>query len=177
LAEGSEGFMGQRDVEGQGVSLGSLERGQVLSGVVAEIQNFGVFVDIGGVTGMVNCAELSWSRFDHPSDVVGVGDNITVMVLDVDLERERVSLSFKALQPDPLAEFARTRLGAVVRGEVTLVPPIGPFVAVSEGVEGLLFGVSIDPAPRVGDKLMVKVAEINLVHRRVRLVPAEPEPA
>nr|WP_159104730.1 S1 RNA-binding domain-containing protein [Plantactinospora sp. BB1] len=144
---------------------------------MAEIEDFGVFVEIGGVIGMVNCAELSWSRFDHPSDVVGVGDSITVMVLGVDLEREHVSLSLKALQPDPLAEFARARLGAVVRGEVTLITPIGFFVAVGDGIEGLVRGSHLDPAPTVGDKLTVQVAEINLVLRRVRLVPAEPEPS
>lgn len=99
--------MGQRDGDSARLSLGTLERGQVATGVVVEIKNFGVFVDIGGVIGMVNCAELTWKHFDHPADVVSLGDRLNVMVLDVDLDRERVSLSLKALQPDPMAEFAR----------------------------------------------------------------------
>ena len=126
---------------------------------------------------MVNCAELSWKHFDHPADVVGVGCRLTVMVLDVDLDRERISLSLKALQPDPMAEFARTRLGAVLRGEVIRVVPFGVFVAVGDGVQGLVNNAALDHTPELGDELSVKVVDINLVRRRVRLVPIDHEPS
>ncbi|WP_165521773.1 S1 RNA-binding domain-containing protein [Micromonospora zingiberis] len=77
-----------------------LERGQVTAGVVVEVKHFGVFVDLGGVTGMVNCAELSWKHFDGPVDVVTIGDRLTVMVMAVDPDRERVALSLKGLEPE-----------------------------------------------------------------------------
>ncbi|MEU9507585.1 S1 RNA-binding domain-containing protein [Micromonospora sp. NPDC048170] len=169
--------MGQRDDDSAQLSLGTLERGQVAAGVVVDIKDFGVFVELGGVTGMVNCAELSWKHIDHPTDVVGVGDRLTVMVLDVDFERERVSLSLKALQPDPMAEFARTRLGAVLRGEVTRIVPFGVFVAVGESIQGLVHKSALDHTPELGDQLSVKVVDINLVHRRIRLLPSRREPS
>ena len=88
--------------------LHQLEKGQVRKGVVSSIVNFGAFVDLGGVDGLVHVSELSWKHIDHPSEVVTVGDEVTVEVLDVDLDRERVSLSLKATQEDPWRVFART---------------------------------------------------------------------
>lgn len=168
--------MGQDD-DGAHLSLGALERGQVAAGAVVKIENFGVFVELGGVTGMVNCAELSWKHIDHPTDVVDMGDQVTVMVLDVDFDRERVSLSLKALQPDPMAEFARTGLGSVLLGEVTRIVPFGVFVAVEDGIQGLVHTSALDHAPQLGDQLSVTVVDINLVHRRVRLLPSRRGPS
>ncbi|TQJ25216.1 small subunit ribosomal protein S1 [Micromonospora sp. A202] len=167
--------MGQRDDESAPLRLETLERGQVATGVVVDIKNFGVFVDIGSVTGMVNCPELTWKHFDHPTDVVGLGDRLTVMVLDVDLDRERVALSLKALEPDPMAEFARANLGAVLRGLVTRIVPFGVFVAVGDGIQGLVHESALDGIPEPGDTLWVEVVDINLVHRRVRLIPTDGE--
>ena len=169
--------MRRRDDDSVRLSMETLERGQVATGVVVEIKNFGVFVDIGGVIGMVNCPELTWKHFDHLTDVVGLGDRLNVMVLDVDLDRERVSLSLKALQPDPMAEFARVHLGAVLRGEVTRIVPFGVFVAVGDGIQGLVHESALDGIPELGDELSVKVVDINLVHRRVRLLPSGQEPS
>lgn len=168
--------MRRRDDDSVRLSLETLEHGQVATGVVVEIKNFGVFVDIGGVIGMVNCAELTWKHFTHPTDVVGLGDRLNVMVLDVDLDRERVSLSLKALQPDPMAEFARVHLGAVLRGEVTRIVPFGVFVAVGDDIQGLVHESALDRTPEPGDTLVVEVVDINLVHRRVRLLPTGHEP-
>ncbi|WP_331206127.1 S1 RNA-binding domain-containing protein [Plantactinospora veratri] len=160
------------------MSLETLQRGQVVRGAVVEIENFGVFVEIGGVVGMVNCPELSWTRFDHPSHVVSVGDRLTVLVLDVDLDRERVSLSLKGLLPDPLAEFARTRLGTVVPGTVTrVVPPLGVFFAIGDGIEGLVHNTVLDRTCGLGDVFAVEIVDINLVNRRVRLVPTDRQPS
>ena len=100
--------------------LHQLEKGQVRKGVVSSIVNFGAFVDLGGVDGLVHVSELSWKHIDHPSEVVTVGDEVTVEVLDVDLDRERVSLSLKATQEDPWRVFARTHaVGQIVPGKVT----------------------------------------------------------
>ncbi|SDG20617.1 small subunit ribosomal protein S1 [Sinosporangium album] len=151
--------------------LGTLEPGQVRQGVVTSIERFGVFVDLGGADGLVNAAELTWRHFDDWSEIVEVGQEVVVMVLDVDLDRERLSLSLKALQADPLVEIARTRLGDVVTGPVTRVVPFGAFVAVAEGVEGLIH-VSHFPMGRLpaeGRSLTFRIREINLIHRRVRL--------
>ena len=105
--------------------LKELGKGQVRSGVVSSIVNFGAFVDLGGVDGLVHVSELSWKHIDHPSEVVEVGDEVTVEVLDVDMDRERVSLSLKATQEDPWQHFARTHaIGQVVPGKVTKPRPV-----------------------------------------------------
>lgn len=88
--------------------LNNLQKGTIRKGVVSSIVNFGAFVDLGGVDGLVHVSELSWKHIDHPSEVVQVGDEVTVEVLDVDMDRERVSLSLKATQEDPWRHFART---------------------------------------------------------------------
>jgi small subunit ribosomal protein S1 len=115
--------------------LNQLGKGQVRKGVVSSIVNFGAFVDLGGVDGLVHVSELSWKHIDHPSEVVEVGQEVTVEVLDVDMDRERVSLSLKATQEDPWRHFARTHaIGQVVPGKVTKLVPFGAFVRVDEGI-------------------------------------------
>src|SRR6187455_3342447 len=98
--------------------LNKLAKGQVRTGVVSSIVNFGAFVDLGGVDGLVHVSELSWKHIDHPSEVVTVGDEVTVEVLDVDMDRERVSLSLKATQEDPWQHFARTHQIGQVNDDV-----------------------------------------------------------
>src|SRR5216683_1362548 len=88
--------------------LNTLQKGQIRKGVVSSIVNFGAFVDLGGVDGLVHVSELSWKHIDHPGEVVEVGQEVTVEVLDVDMDRERVSLSLKSTQEDPWQQFART---------------------------------------------------------------------
>ena len=158
--------------------LHKLEKGQVRNGTVSSIVNFGAFVDLGGVDGLVHVSELSWKHIDHPSEVVAVGDEVTVEVLDVDLDRERVSLSLKATQEDPWQLFARTHaLGQVVPGKVTKLVPFGAFVRVEDGIEGLvhiseLASRHIDTAEQVvsvNDELFVKVIDIDLERRRISL--------
>ena len=119
--------------------LKELRKGQIRKGVVSSIVNFGAFVDLGGVDGLVHVSELSWKHIDHPSEVVEVGQEVTVEVLDVDMDRERVSLSLKATQEDPWQHFARThQIGQIVPGKVTKLVPFGSFVRVEEGIEGLV---------------------------------------
>lgn len=156
------------------MALGVLERGQVCKGVVTSVERFGAFVDLGGVEGVVTVVNLAWTRFDHPSEIVRVGQEVTVTVLDVDVERGRVSLSLKDLQPDPFQEFARTQLGRTLHGRVTKVTPIGVFVGVEGGVEGLVpLSELTEGTPEVGDEMVVQVATINVDRRRVGFRRAE----
>ncbi|MEZ5183766.1 MAG: 30S ribosomal protein S1 [Acidimicrobiales bacterium] len=119
--------------------LENLKPGEVRQGVVSSVVNFGAFVDLGGMDGLVHVSELSWKHVDHPGSVVAVGDEITVQVLEVDLDRERISLSLKATQQDPWQEFASShRVGELVYGRVTKLVPFGSFVQVGDGIEGLV---------------------------------------
>jgi len=158
--------------------LNQLQRGQIRNGVVSSIVNFGAFVDLGGVDGLVHVSELSWKHIDHPSEVVAVGDEVTVEVLDVDMDRERVSLSLKATQEDPWQHFARThQMGQVVPGKVTKLVPFGAFVRVEEGIEGLVHISELaerhveipEQVVTVNDDIFVKVIDIDLERRRISL--------
>ncbi len=158
--------------------LDELAKGQIRKGVISSIVNFGAFVDLGGVDGLVHVSELSWKHIDHPNEVVQVGDEVTVEVLDVDLERERVSLSLKATQEDPWQHFARThQMGQIVPGKVTKLVPFGAFVRVEEGIEGLVHISELaerhveipEQVVQIGDAVMVKIIDIDLERRRISL--------
>jgi len=158
--------------------LNQLTKGAIRKGVVSSIVNFGAFVDLGGVDGLVHVSELSWKHIDHPSEVVNVGDEVTVEVLDVDMDRERVSLSLKATQEDPWRHFARTtRSVRSCRARSPKLVPFGAFVRVEEGIEGLVHISELserhvevpDQVVQVGDDAMVKVIDIDLERRRISL--------
>jgi small subunit ribosomal protein S1 len=158
--------------------LAQLAKGQIRKGQVSSIVNFGAFVDLGGVDGLVHVSELSWKHIDHPSEVVEVGTEVTVEVLDVDMDRERVSLSLKATQEDPWQHFARTHaIGQVVPGKVTKLVPFGAFVRVEDGIEGLVHISELaerhvelpEQVVNVGDEIFVKVIDIDLERRRISL--------
>ncbi|MFR9287520.1 30S ribosomal protein S1 [Varibaculum cambriense] len=159
--------------------LDTLQKGQIRSGVVSSIVNFGAFVDLGGVDGLVHVSELSWKHIDHPSEVVEVGQEVSVEVLDVDMDRERVSLSLKATQEDPWQTFARTHaIGQVVPGKVTKLVPFGAFVRVEDGIEGLVHISELaqrhvevpEQVVKVGEEVFVKVIDIDLDRRRISLL-------
>jgi len=171
-------FLEQTQSEVRSDFLNKLAKGQVRNGVVSSIVNFGAFIDLGGVDGLVHVSELSWKHIDHPSEVVEVGQEVTVEVLDIDLDRERVSLSLKATQEDPWRQFARThQLGQVVPGKVTKLVPFGAFVRVQDGIEGLVHISELaerhveipEQVVNVGDSLLVKVIDIDLERRRISL--------
>ena len=158
--------------------LQSLQKNEIRKGVVSSIVNFGAFVDLGGVDGLVHVSELSWQHIDHPSEVVEVGDEVQVEVLDVDLERERVSLSLKATQEDPWNKFAREHgVGEIVDGEVTKLVPFGAFVKVADGIEGLIHISELadrhvevpEAVVNVGDQVEVKVIDVDTQRRRISL--------
>ncbi|HET9732672.1 MAG TPA: 30S ribosomal protein S1 [Acidimicrobiales bacterium] len=158
--------------------LVNLRPGEVRRGTVSSVVNFGAFVDLGGMDGLVHVSELSWKHVDHPSSVVQVGDEIDVQVLDVDLDKERISLSLKATQQDPWQEFAGAhRIGELVYGRVTKLVPFGAFVQVGEGIEGLVHISEmavhhVDLPEQVvtpGEELWVKIIDIDLQRRRISL--------
>ncbi len=158
--------------------LTKLVKGQILPGVVSSIVDFGAFVDLGGIDGLVHISELSWSHVNHPSEVVKVGDEVQVQVLDVDMDRERISLGLKQTQEDPWKQLVRNyEVGSIQQGKVTKLVPFGAFVALGDGVEGL---VHISEMSRehvekpedllvVGDEVTVKVMDIDMERRRVSL--------
>ena len=158
--------------------LQNLKPGEVRRGVVSSVVNFGAFVDLGGMDGLVHVSELSWKHVDHPGSVVAVGDEIEVQVLEVDNDRERISLSLKATQQDPWQEFAGAhRVGELVYGRVTKLVPFGAFVQVGEGIEGLVHisemsAHHVDLPEQVvtpGEELWVKIIDLDLQRRRISL--------
>ena len=171
-------FLEESQAEQRQDFLTSLAKGEVREGVISSIVNFGAFVDLGGVDGLVHVSELSWKHVDHPSEVVEVGQEVKVEVLDVDLERERVSLSLKATQEDPWRQFARQHeVGEIIEGRVTKLVPFGAFVELDDAIEGLVHISELAvhhverPEDEVGvhDRVQVKIIDIDLDRRRISL--------
>ncbi|MFM8972774.1 MAG: 30S ribosomal protein S1 [Actinomycetota bacterium] len=171
-------FLEETQREQRDEFLANLKPGEVRPGVVSSVVNFGAFVDLGGMDGLIHVSELSWKHVDHPSSVVQVGDEVTVQVLDVDLSRERISLSLKATQQDPWQEFATGHeVGELVYGRVTKLVPFGSFVQVGEGIEGLVHISEMaahhveapDQVVTPGEELWVKIIDIDLDRRRISL--------
>ncbi|MFN0028940.1 MAG: 30S ribosomal protein S1 [Acidimicrobiales bacterium] len=158
--------------------LANLKPGEVRRGKVSSVVNFGAFVDLGGMDGLIHVSELSWKHVDHPSQVVTVGDEVEVQVLEVDLDRDRISLSLKATQQDPWQEFASNhRVGELVYGRVTKLVPFGAFVQVGDGIEGLVHisemsAHHVDLPEQVvtpSEELWVKIIDLDLQRRRISL--------
>ncbi|GFP26636.1 small subunit ribosomal protein S1 [Candidatus Hakubella thermalkaliphila] len=158
--------------------LASLTEGQVKKGVISNVVDFGAFVDLGGIDGLVHISELSWSHVNHPSEVVSIGDEVEVVILDVNRERERVSLGLKQTQQDPWAEIARQySKGDIVKGQVSKLVSFGAFVDIGDGVEGLVHisELSEDHVEKpsqvvaVAEEVDVKIIDIDLDRRRIGL--------
>ena len=158
--------------------LANLKPGERRSGVVSSVVNFGAFVDLGGMDGLIHVSELSWKHVDHPGSVVAVGDEVEVEVLEVDLDRERISLSLKATQQDPWQEFASNhQVGELVYGRVTKLVPFGAFIQVGDGIEGLVHisemsAHHVDLPEQVvtpAEELWVKIIDLDLERRRISL--------
>ena len=158
--------------------LSKLKVGMRLKGTVSSIVDFGAFVDLGGIDGLVHISELSWNHVNHPSEVVKVGQEVEVQVLDVDFNRERISLGLKQTTEDPWRTLVKKYpVGAIVEGTVTKLVSFGAFVDLGDGVEGLVHISEMakshvdTPAQvcAVGDKVQVKVMEIDLDRRRISL--------
>jgi small subunit ribosomal protein S1 len=145
-------------------TLASLEVGQVVEGKVVRIADFGAFIDLGGIDGLLPISEISWQRIQHPSDSLKIGDDLTLKVLKVDRDSHKISLSLKQLQPDPWTTLAlRFREGEVIDGKVTKLASFGAFVEIEPGVEALL------PTAEMSEK-QVKPEEVVVVGQEVRAV-------
>jgi small subunit ribosomal protein S1 len=171
-------FLEETQKESRDSFLTNLKPGEIREGVVSSVVSFGAFVDLGGMDGLIHVSELSWKHVDHPGAVVAVGDPVTVQVLDVDFDRERISLSLKATQQDPWQEFASTHeVGQLVYGRVTKLVPFGGFVQVGDGIEGLVHISEMSThhveAPEQvvtpGEELWVKIIDLDLARRRISL--------
>ncbi len=158
--------------------LKELHVDSTLSGTVVNLVDFGAFVDLGGVDGLVHISELDWSRVEHPSEVLEVGQELDVKVLDVDVERERISLSRKALLPNPWQTItAGYEVGDLVEGEITNVRNFGAFMMLPEGVEGLIhvseIGIIVPGNPEdvvhPGDKVLARILDIETDRERISL--------
>lgn len=158
--------------------LASLQTGDRISGVVTNITRFGVFVDLGGVEGLIHVSELSWGRVRHPADVVSCGDELEVQVLSVDCDQGRVGLSLKELLPDPWETVEdRFTIDEIVEGTVTNVVKFGAFVGIEEGLEGLIHvselgdGNIVHPRNIVneGEQVRVRIINIDAQERRLGL--------
>ena len=158
--------------------LDRLQRGEVVTGTISNIVDFGAFVDLDGIDGLIHISELSWGHVNHPSEVLSIGDEVSVKVLDIDRDRQRISLGLKQTQEDPWERVVRTyNVGDVLEGKVTKVVSFGAFVEIMEGVEGLVHISELaqhhveNPREVVepGDEVKVKILEIDEERRRLSL--------
>jgi small subunit ribosomal protein S1 len=176
--------------------LDRLQPGLVVEGQISNIVDFGAFVDLDGIDGLIHISELSWSHVNHPSEVLAIGDTVKVKVLDIDRDRQRISLGLKQTQEDPWQRIVDTyNIGDELEGKVTKVVTFGAFVEILDGVEGLVHISELAPhhveSPREivhpGDKIRVRILEIDSERRRLSLsakrvedqilpVPREQEP-
>jgi small subunit ribosomal protein S1 len=158
--------------------LGRLQPGQVVEGKISNIVDFGAFVDLDGIDGLIHISELSWSHVNHPSEVLSIGDTVRVKVLDIDRDRQRISLGLKQTQEDPWQRVLDSyNPGDVLEGKVTKVVAFGAFVEIVPGVEGLVHISELadhhveSPSEVVspGDEVRVKILEVDEERRRISL--------
>jgi len=156
--------------------LGNIEVGQVRNGAITSIADFGAFVDVDGIDGLIHISELSWNHVKHPSEVVKVGQEVNVEILDIDYEKQRLSLGLKQTQKDPWVEKIKTyKIGDIVQGKVTRIVKFGLFVQIQEDMEGLVHisELSVEPVKKpsdvakIGDELIVKIIDIDFDKRRM----------
>ena len=165
--------------------LENLEVGNIKEGKISSIVNFGAFVDIGGMDGLVHVSELSWRHVENPNEIVNVGDIVKVKVLEIDNDKERISLSIKQVTEDPWLDFElQYKQDDIVDGDVTKVVPFGAFVTIGKGVEGLVHvsEISVDKvdspelALAIGQKVKIKITELDIPKRRVNLSMKQADP-
>jgi small subunit ribosomal protein S1 len=158
--------------------LDRLQPGLVVEGQISNIVDFGAFVDLDGIDGLIHISELSWSHVNHPSEILSIGDTVKVKVLDIDRDRQRISLGLKQTQEDPWQRIVDTyNVGDELEGKVTKVVTFGAFAEILDGVEGLVHISELAPhhveSPREivhpGDAIRVKILEIDSERRRLSL--------
>ena len=156
--------------------LGSIEVGQIKNGVITSIADFGAFVDVDGIDGLIHISELSWNHVKHPSEVIKINDQVSVEVLDVDFDKQRLSLGLKQTQKDPwLEKIKNFKIKDVVQGKVTRIVKFGLFVQIETGMEGLVHISELSPeqikrpsdVAKIGDELIVRIIDIDFDKRRM----------
>ena len=163
----------------RGETLKVLDEGVILEGMVKNITDYGAFVDLGGLDGLLHITDMSWGRIGHPSEMIKAGETIQVVVLKFDVEKERVSLGLKQLAPDPWGSVTERYLpGSRVHGKIVSLADYGAFVELEQGVEGLLHVSEMSWTKRishpskllsVGDEVEVMVLDLDPAHRRISL--------
>ena len=171
-------FLEEEQAEERDGFMNRLVEGEVREGTVSSVVPFGAFVDLGKMDGLVHVSELAWTHISHPSEVVEVGATVTVKVLEVDRERERISLSIRQTLEDPWSLFSQANeVGSIIDGKVTKTVPFGAFVAIADGVEGLVHVSEIamhrvespEMELSIGQDIKVKITELDTNRRRVSL--------
>jgi small subunit ribosomal protein S1 len=156
--------------------LSSMEVGQIRKGLITSIADFGAFVDVGGVDGLIHISELSWNHVKHPSEVVSVDQEVDVEILDIDYEKQRLSLGLKQTQKDPWVEkIKKYSVKDMVMGKVTRIVKFGLFVEIEDGIEGLVHISELSDrqvkrpsdVAKIGDELMVRIIDIDYDRRRM----------
>ena len=160
-------------------TLKKLEEGAILAGVVKNITDYGAFIDLGGIDGLLHVTDMSWGRVNHPSEVFDIGDEVTVKVLSFDPERERVSLGYKQLQPDPWTTAEdKYAIGSRIMGKVVSITDYGAFVELEPGIEGLVHISEMSWTKRInhpsekvsiGQETEVMVLNLDINRRRISL--------
>ena len=171
-------FLEEEQAEERDSFMNLLVEGETREGTVSSVVPFGAFVDLGKMDGLVHVSELAWTHISHPSEVVEVGEKVMVKVLEVDRERERISLSMRQTLEDPWTVFSEAHeVGNIIEGKVTKTVPFGAFVAIAEGVEGLVHVSEIamhrvespEMELSIGQEITVKITELDTNRRRVSL--------
>jgi small subunit ribosomal protein S1 len=167
-------------------TLKRLEEGAILTGVVKNITDYGCFIDLGGIDGLLHVTDMSWGRVNHPSEMFDIGDEVTVKVLSFDPERERVSLGYKQLEPDPwVAAEEKYSIGSKVKGKVVSITDYGCFVELQKGIEGLVHISEMSWTKRIthpsekvniGDEVDVMVLNLDTERKRISLGMKQCEP-
>ncbi len=170
----------------RGDTLKQLEEGQVVEGAVKNLTDYGAFIDLGGIDGLLHITDMSWGRVTHPSDILNVGDKIDVKILKFDREKERVSLGLKQIAPDPWSDVeAKFPVGRKVVGKVVSLTDYGAFIELEEGVEGLIHVSEMSWTKRIkhpnkvlsiGDEVESVVLALDIPNRRISLGLKQVEP-
>jgi small subunit ribosomal protein S1 len=158
--------------------LQSIEEGQIITGQVDNLVNYGAFVNIGHVTGLLHISEIAWQQIEHPSKVLEVGEEVEVQIKQIDVDRERVSLSRKVLLPSPWEQFDTSyEVGQLIEGEITGLVDFGAFITLPLGIEGLVhiseINLPVDASPaevlQTGERVLVRIINIDVEEERIGL--------
>jgi small subunit ribosomal protein S1 len=172
-------FLSERRADARKKAMESLDKGQVIQGVVKNITNYGAFIDIGGIDGLLHITDMTWGRISHPSEILKIGDNLTVQVLSIDKDNNKISLGMKQLTDNPWKNLPDSiQVGSKIKGKISSITDYGLFVEIQKGVEGLVHISEISWIDRindlskhfkVGDEIESVVVSLDKENRRMSL--------